>query len=128
VLVGKWIRCYSKNPKLIRLNLDYQKFERSLTTLLATLLTKQELEDFVKTVQERLKQEQEEDDQAGCECYPIDRASGEEIFGYYQGFQNERNFTRKWKQSTNVSKKQEREIEKKGGGGIRIVYETKFGW
>jgi serine/threonine protein kinase len=43
--------------------LDYQKFERSLTTLLATLLTKKELEDFVKSVQERLKQGlQEEDD------------------------------------------------------------------
>jgi hypothetical protein len=43
--------------------LDYQKFERSLTTLLATLLTKKELEDFVTTVQNRLKQEQEEEDE-----------------------------------------------------------------
>jgi calcium/calmodulin-dependent protein kinase I len=43
--------------------LDYQKFERSLTTLLATLLTKKELEEFVKTVQETLKQEIEQENE-----------------------------------------------------------------
>lgn len=43
--------------------LDFQKFERSLTTLLATLLTKKELEDFVNTVQETLKKEKEEEDE-----------------------------------------------------------------
>jgi calcium-dependent protein kinase len=41
--------------------LDYQKFERSLTTLLATILTKQELELFVNTVHETLRKEAEEE-------------------------------------------------------------------
>mmetsp|Transcript_9618 Transcript_9618/g.23319 ORF Transcript_9618/g.23319 Transcript_9618/m.23319 type:complete len:575 (+) Transcript_9618:346-2070(+) len=44
--------------------LDYQKFERCLTTLLATMLTKSELTVFVETVQnelkEKLKKEAEE--------------------------------------------------------------------
>ncbi|KAL3904705.1 MAG: hypothetical protein SGILL_009963, partial [Bacillariaceae sp.] len=42
--------------------LDYQKFERSLTTLLATILTKKELEHFVSTVHETLKKEAEHEE------------------------------------------------------------------
>lgn len=38
--------------------LDYQKFERSLTTLLATMLSKSELLVFVKTVQSEIEQQQ----------------------------------------------------------------------
>ena len=38
--------------------LDYQKFERSLTTLLATMLSKNELILFVSTVQAEIKQQQ----------------------------------------------------------------------
>jgi len=38
--------------------LDYQKFERSLTTLLATMLSKNELTAFVETVQGEIKQQQ----------------------------------------------------------------------
>ena len=38
--------------------LDYQKFERSLTTLLATMLSKSELLIFVKTVQSEIEQQQ----------------------------------------------------------------------
>lgn len=38
--------------------LDYQKFERSLTTLLATMLSKIELTAFVETVQSESKQQQ----------------------------------------------------------------------
>ena len=41
--------------------LDYQKFERSLTTLLATLLTRKELENFVEAVHEASKNEMEEE-------------------------------------------------------------------
>ena len=39
--------------------LDYQKFERCLTTLLATMLTKTELVVFVETIQAELKQQQD---------------------------------------------------------------------
>jgi len=38
--------------------LDYQKFERALTTLLATMLSKNELMIFVATVQSEIKQQQ----------------------------------------------------------------------
>ncbi|KAG7352019.1 sserine/threonine protein kinase with PASTA sensor domain [Nitzschia inconspicua] len=44
--------------------LDYQKFERSLTTLLATLMTKKELEEFVSTAQESLKTEKNEEEES----------------------------------------------------------------
>lgn len=39
--------------------LDYQKFERSLTTLLATMLSKSELSLFVKSVQSEIEHQQQ---------------------------------------------------------------------
>ena len=45
--------------------LDYQKFERSLTTLLATMLSKNELMTFVATVQGEIKQQQLEKKELG---------------------------------------------------------------
>ena len=39
--------------------LDYQKFERSLTTLLATMLTKSELSLFVKSIDHEIEQQQQ---------------------------------------------------------------------
>jgi len=47
--------------------LDYQKFERSLTTLLATLLTKKELDAFVVNVHETLAKEKEDSKNEGKE-------------------------------------------------------------
>mmetsp|Transcript_17911 Transcript_17911/g.44272 ORF Transcript_17911/g.44272 Transcript_17911/m.44272 type:complete len:582 (+) Transcript_17911:88-1833(+) len=41
--------------------LDYQKYQRSLTTLLATLLDKKELLTFVVDVEDKVKDKQEED-------------------------------------------------------------------
>lgn len=47
--------------------LDYQKFERSLTTLLATMLSKSELLVFVKTVQNEIEQKQLDNEQLSKE-------------------------------------------------------------
>jgi serine/threonine protein kinase len=44
--------------------LDFQKFERSLTTLLATLLTKKDLQIFVDKVHERVEKERSESNDA----------------------------------------------------------------
>ncbi|KAL3939252.1 MAG: hypothetical protein SGARI_001441 [Bacillariaceae sp.] len=55
--------------------LDYQRFERSLTTLLATVLTKKELEHFVNTVHETLKKEAEEEKELIPQLDVVERKS-----------------------------------------------------
>jgi calcium-dependent protein kinase len=43
--------------------MDFKKFERSVTTLLATLLSKQELNLLLQTLERRIKQEEEEEEE-----------------------------------------------------------------